>query len=225
MFPRPIQAVVFDMDGLLIDSETAVRQAIVQSAAALNYQFPDELFLAMVGRSYPDSRKMVADHFREGFPHDDWEKGVRAYMAQAVVCLKAGVVELLDELDRRKLPRAIATSSRRMHVDRHLGEHGLAHRFDAVVSADDVSQFKPHPAPYLKAAELLGMDPTTCLALEDSHNGVRAAHAAGMMTVMVPDLLHPTEEMQSLCIHIAESLHHVEALLKAGPGSGEGDSE
>jgi HAD superfamily hydrolase (TIGR01509 family) len=220
MFPRPIRAVVFDMDGLLIDSEAVVRRAIVESAAALDYHFPDDLFLAMVGRSYPDSRRMVEEHFREGFPHDEWEEAVRAYMAKAAVCLKAGVVELLDELDRRRLPRAIATSSRRIHVDRHLGENGLAHRFDAVVSSEDVSQHKPHPAPYLRAAELLGTDPAACLALEDSHNGVRAAHAAGMMTVMVPDLLHPTEEMQSLCVHIVESLHHVEALLKAGSGEG-----
>jgi beta-phosphoglucomutase-like phosphatase (HAD superfamily) len=80
-----------------------------------------------------------------------------------------------------------------------------------------VTRHKPHPAPYLEAARRLDVAPTACLALEDSHNGVRAAHAAGMMTVMVPDLLDPTEEMHDLCLHIAESLHAVRALLDAPP--------
>ena len=218
MFPRPIRAVVFDMDGLLLDSEVVVREALIQSAAALNYHFPDELFLEMVGRSYPDSRRLMEAHFDKDFPHGAWEAGVRAYMSKAVICLKSGVVELLDELDRRNLPRAVATSSGRIHVDRHFGEHGLAARFDAVVTSEDVARHKPHPDPYLKAAELLGVDPAHCLALEDSHNGVRAAHAAGMMTVMVPDLLHPTEEMQNLCVSVAESLHIVEAMLRDSLG-------
>jgi len=218
MFPRPIQAVVFDMDGLLLDSEAVVREALIHSAAALNYDFPDHLFLSMVGRAYPDSRRLMEAHFDTRFPFGDWEAGVRAYMAQAAVCLKTGVVELLDELDRRGLPRAVATSSGRIHADRHLGEHGIIQRFQAVVTSEDVERYKPHPDPYLKAAALLGIDPAHCLALEDSHNGVRAAHAAGMMTVMVPDLLHPNEEMQSLCVHIAESLHTVQALLRESAG-------
>ncbi len=226
MFPRPIRAVVFDMDGLLLDSEVVVRQALIHAAAALNYDFPDDLFRNMVGRSYPDSRRLMEAHFDDAFPFVDWEAGVRSYMAQAVICLKTGVVELLDELDRRGLPRAVATSSGRIHADRHLLEHGLMDRFQAVVTSEDVERHKPHPDPYLKAARLLGVDPTACLALEDSHNGVRAAHAAGMMTVMVPDLLHPTDEMKSLCVSIAESLHTVEAMVRAHSGeSGRGESE
>jgi beta-phosphoglucomutase-like phosphatase (HAD superfamily) len=73
---------------------------------------------------------------------------------------------------------------------------------------------KPHPEPFLKAAAALGVDPADCLALEDSHNGVRAASAAGMMTVMVPDMLDPTEEMRTLCVRIAVDLHEVRELLE-----------
>jgi beta-phosphoglucomutase-like phosphatase (HAD superfamily) len=109
----------------------------------------------------------------------------------------------------------VATSSSRGSAERHLGEHGLFDRFGAIVAREDVTSHKPHPAPYLEAARRLGVDPAACLALEDSHNGVRAAHAAGMMTVMVPDLLDPTEEMRGLCLHIAESLHAVRGLLEA----------
>ena len=81
--------------------------------------------------------------------------------------------------------------------------------FDTVVTRDDVVNPKPHPEPYLTAAARLGVDPLVCLALEDSHSGVRAAHAAGMQTIMVPDLVHPSEEIRALGIAIMESLDHV----------------
>jgi beta-phosphoglucomutase-like phosphatase (HAD superfamily) len=115
------------------------------------------------------------------------------------------------------LPRAVATSSSRNSAHHNLGRHGLLDRFGAIVAREDVGRHKPFPDPFLKAAALIGAAPEACLALEDSHNGVRAAHAAGMMTVMVPDLLDPTEEMQAKCVHIAESLHTVIRLLQAQP--------
>ncbi|HEX4095750.1 MAG TPA: HAD family hydrolase, partial [Caulobacteraceae bacterium] len=114
-----------------------------------------------------------------------------------------------------KLPRAIATSSPHQDVERHLRHHDLKARFDVIVAGGDYPRSKPFPDPFLKAAEVLGVDPAHCLALEDSHNGIRAAHAAGMMAVMVPDLLEPTEEMHALCVRVIESLHDVEALIVA----------
>jgi beta-phosphoglucomutase-like phosphatase (HAD superfamily) len=82
-----------------------------------------------------------------------------------------------------------------------------------VVARGDYPRGKPNPDPFLTAAGAIGVEPAHCLALEDSHNGVRAAHGAGMMTVMVPDLLEPTEEMLSLCVRILNSLHEVPALI------------
>ena len=114
--------------------------------------------------------------------------------------------------------RAIATSSRRTEVEHHIGHHGLLDRFQAIVASGDYARPKPNPDPYLLAAERLGVDPADCLALEDSHNGVRAAAAAGMMTIMVPDLLDPTEEMQTLCVRIARDLHEVRELLEVQGG-------
>jgi beta-phosphoglucomutase-like phosphatase (HAD superfamily) len=84
-----------------------------------------------------------------------------------------------------------------------------------VITREDQTRHKPHPEPFLKASEALGIAPQDCLALEDSHNGVRAAHAAGMMTIMVPDMLDPTEEMRTLTIRIARDLHEVRDLLEA----------
>ena len=215
-FPRTIAAVVFDMDGLLIDSEVLVRAGIQRAAREVGHDFPDALFARTIGRSDAAYLASVREHFGPDFPMERFReaeaRGIAAELAGGIA-LKTGVVELLDHLDRLSLPRAVATSSLRASAERHLGEHGLFERFDAVVTREDTVDHKPHPAPYLEAARRLGMDPAACLALEDSHNGVRAAHAAGMMTVMVPDLLDASEEMRGLTVHIAQSLHAVRALL------------
>jgi beta-phosphoglucomutase-like phosphatase (HAD superfamily) len=100
-------------------------------------------------------------------------------------------------------------------VHRTLEPSGILPRFDAIVAAGDYPRGKPNPDPFLAAAARLTVTPQDCLALEDSHNGVRAAHAAGMMTVMVPDLLEATDEMREKCHAIAQSLHHVREMIEA----------
>jgi HAD superfamily hydrolase (TIGR01509 family) len=218
MLPRPLQAVVFDMDGLLVDTEGPFRDAMIAAADGMGLDLPRQVFLRMIGGSNDNSSRVLQDHFGPQFDLDAFWTRCRAHVHEifeAGIALKAGVVELLDELEAAGVPRAIATSSPHREVDRNLGPHGLKDRFQAIVAAGDYARGKPHPDPFLTAAARLGADPAHCLALEDSHNGVRAAHAAGMMTVMVPDLLEPTEEMQGLCVRIAESLHEVRDLIAA----------
>ena len=215
---RPIQAVVFDMDGLLIDSEGLVREGILLAARNLGFEMPLPLCSAMIGLPAQRGRALIQDHFGPQFDLDGYvaeEQRVIAELFAEGVALKTGVVELLDHLDALNLPRAVATSSSRGSAQANLGQNGVFHRFAAIVAREDVTRHKPYPDPFLKAAALLEVAPEACLALEDSHNGVRAAHAAGMMTVMVPDLLEPTEEMHAKCEHIAESLHEVIRLLEA----------
>ncbi|HEY8571804.1 HAD family phosphatase [Phenylobacterium sp.] len=215
--PRPVRAVVFDMDGLLIDSEVVYCEALTVAARDMGHDLPQAVLRQMIGHTWAGSAGVLVEHFGEDFDTQRLrDESVRIFyeLAQAEICLKAGVLELLDHLDELGLPRAICTSSRRQDVDHHLGSHRLAERFHAVLANGDYPRPKPHPDPYLKAAEALGVDPADCLALEDSHNGVRAASAAGMMTIMVPDLLDPTEEMRSLCVRIARDLHEVRALLR-----------
>jgi HAD superfamily hydrolase (TIGR01509 family) len=218
-FPRPVRAVVFDMDGLLVDTEQVVFEAMKASAQGLGTEMPFALFQRLVGLPGGVSDVIVSEHFGEGFDLAAWRAGVGRHfqeIAAGGVALKAGVVELLDLLDERRLPRAIATSSTRHAVEHSLGAHGLIDRFDAVISRELQTRHKPHPQPFLKAAEALGVDPAACLALEDSHNGVRAAAAAGMMTVMVPDLLDPTDEMRDLAVHVLRDLHAVREMLCGG---------
>ena len=216
--PRAVHAVIFDMDGLLVDTETVSREAMTLAARQQGAELPHELFVRMVGLNFATSGPLVAEHFGPAFDVPAFQaESTRLFRAagEMGVALKDGVVELLDLLDALKLPRAIATSSPHQDVDRNLGRHGLRQRFDAVVAGGDYPRSKPFPDPFLKAAEVLGVDPAYCLALEDSHNGIRAAHAAGMMAVMVPDLLEANAEMHALCVRVIESLHEVQGLIVA----------
>jgi HAD superfamily hydrolase (TIGR01509 family) len=214
---RPVKAVVFDMDGLLIDSEAVYRDVMMASSAARGLDFPETVFLRMVGLPGAASREVAMGHFGEDFDYEAWLAHAWALADERLSAgapLKAGAAELLDALDRLALPRAIATSSHHDSVRRHLEPAGLYGRFDVVVAAGDYARGKPDPDPFLTAAARLGVAPADCLALEDSHNGVRAAHAAGMMTVMVPDLLPATADICALCAAVAPSLHDVRLMLE-----------
>ena len=229
VFPRPIQAVIFDMDGLLIDSESVYRDAIIAAAAQLGHDLPESVFKRMIGLPDTGSGQVLIDHFG---PELDlqalWSDATHRFrqVTQAGVALKTGVLELLEHLEALGLPCAIATSSPHESVDHHIAESGILHRFKAVIARGDYARGKPFPDPYLAAASALAIEPHHCLALEDSHNGVRAAHAAGMMTIMVPDLLEPTDEMVDKCLMIAESLHHVLDVIQGTPlPEGEGGAQ
>ncbi|WP_165188613.1 HAD family hydrolase [Caulobacter soli] len=217
-FPRGVQAVVFDMDGLLLDTETVYQAAMIEAGQAFGIDFTAATYRSMVGKTNPECAVMLRELYGASFPVEDYF--ARTWndveiILEAEVRLKTGVMEILDYLDALRIPRAIATSNSRGAVDRYLGRFDLVRRFHAVVANADVVRHKPHPDPYLEAARRLNVHPSLCLALEDSHPGVRAAHAAGMMTIMVPDILDPNEEMHDKCVHVADSLHVVMDLLKA----------
>ena len=221
-FPRPVAGVVFDMDGLLIDTEALWREVQLAEAEAQGVDLPLAVIERLIGQRWQVNRLILQDHFGPDFDVEAYVQAtVRRHDAACGdgVALKAGVVELLDLLDELGLPRAICTSSDRSVVDFRLGPIGLVDRFHAVVANEDCTEGKPHPEPYLNAARALGLDPADCLALEDSHSGVRSAHAAGMMTVMVPDLLAATPEIKPLCLAVADSLHQVREALAASRGA------
>jgi HAD superfamily hydrolase (TIGR01509 family) len=216
--PRAPAAVVFDMDGLLFDTETLYQEAIHLAAADAGHEVAPGFFNRTVGLPWAESRALLLSHFGETFGVDEFQAAwVRHFwvIAETRLSLKPGALELLDTLDRFRLPRAIATSSSRRTVERHLTAHDLVGRFDEIVGHGDYERGKPAPDPFLKAAERLGVEPHLCLALEDSHNGIRSASSAGMMTIMVPDLLEPTEEIRGLCTLVARDLHEVRRLILA----------
>ncbi len=192
-------------------------EALGSAGAALGMDMPASFCRGMIGNSVDLCRAMIRERYGDAVPLDRYfalhGRHLDALVASGRLALKDGVPALLDALDRRGLPRAVATSSGRHRALHHLQHAGIAERFGSIVTRDDVSRGKPDPEPYLTAAAALGVGPAACLALEDSHTGVRAAHAAGMRVVMVPDLLQPTAEMHEKAYRIVHSLHEVIGLL------------
>jgi beta-phosphoglucomutase-like phosphatase (HAD superfamily) len=218
ILPRPPRAVVFDMDGVLFDTEVIVRDAMMAAAPRLGIVMPEALFLSLIGLAGDVCQTKLLDHYGPQFDVDGFWRAVDDDFNRLLAgrrFLKDGVIELLDWLDRNSIPRAIATSSLHKHVQRNLAIHELTGRFGVIVAHGDCEFGKPNPAPFLKAAARLNVPPQDCLALEDSFNGVRAASAAGMMTIMVPDLLQPTDDIRDACLAVRRDLHEVRELLIA----------
>jgi HAD superfamily hydrolase (TIGR01509 family) len=216
--PRQVHAVVFDMDGVLFNTEELYRDATMAAAADGGHDIPLAFYLSTIGTPIEATRLAFNERCGKEFDFDVfWATASNRFyeLAKLQLCMKAGVVELLDFLDGARLPRAICTSSRHQDVQHHLAAHGLRERFPTIIARGDYPRGKPHPDPFLKAAERLGIAPELCLALEDSHHGVRSASGAGMMTIMVPDLFPPTADVEQLCVCIAQDLHEVCGLIRS----------
>ena len=214
--PRAPLAVVFDLDGLLFDTERLYQKALGTASVEVGCEMHPEVFESLIGTPWALSRRMLFDRYGENYPVDRladiWIAHFRV-LADSELEMKAGTVELLAFLDDLALPRAIATSSSHKTVGHHLGAHKLVDRFHHVVASGDYENGKPSPDPYLMAAQRMNVDPRHCLALEDSFNGIRSAAAAGMMAVMVPDLVQPTEEIRRLCTAVVTNLLDVRELI------------
>lgn len=205
------------MDGLLIESETLYRDSFLAASDEGGHGMRVETYQKVCGSPWDVITGTIFADYGADFPidsfRDAWLRHLAVLMAEGVA-LKPGVIEILDLLDRLDIRRAIATSSRHDSVTRHLGPYDLLRRFDTIVARGDYSDPKPSPMPYLTAAKRLGIDPGQCLALEDSYHGVRSASSAGMLTIMVPDVAPPTDEMREKCIAVSNDLHTVAGLLK-----------
>lgn len=217
MLRGPVEAALFDMDGLLLDTEVMYLEAMQAAARELGREMSLEFCHSMIGVPAQECSLMIEAYYGDGFSIEEFRErfyGLLRGLLEAGIPLKPGVVELLDFLADRGLPLAVATSSERRTAERHLAKAGLLDRFTALATRDDVERPKPHPDIYLEAARRLGVAPGRCLAFEDSNIGLEAAHAAGTMAFMVPDLLQPLSESRARSVDVLPDLHAALKLLR-----------
>ncbi len=215
-----IKAVIFDMDGLMLDTEPIYRMAWKQAVADCGYQFEEDGWYAQfVGRSNDDCDRLMQDIFGSSYPvkqcRDLRDRHWRHYIAANGIPLKPGLIDLLDYLDKLGMPKAIATASPRTEADLSIAASGIGTWFIHTTTGDEVLQNKPAPDIYLESARKLGVEPQDCLVFEDSNSGATAAVTAGATTIVVPDLQPPQAEIVQRTYRVVDSLHAACNLLEA----------
>lgn len=207
------KAVVFDMDGVIFDSERAVMQCWKEVASRHNIPDIEKAILACTGTTMVRTREIMLNLYGADFPYDEYARESSAIFHSRYdggrLPMKPGVKELLTFLKERGKKIALASSTRQQVVTDELRDAGIIEYFDRIICGDMVSRSKPAPDIFLKACEELNISPSDSYAIEDSYNGIRAAHAGGLHPIMVPDLLPADEEMQSLAEIVLPSLTSV----------------
>ena len=211
------KAIIFDMDGLMFDTERLSIDAWFYAGEKMNLNVTKELSLKTVGVSWDLTKQIMFGEIGE-FDFDLaltlFQEYINNYIEEKGIPVKPGLVKLLAFLDKIKIKKAIATGSLSDAVTFYLQKSGIDNCFDAIVTAEMVEKGKPNPDIFLHTAKLLNVMPQDCFVLEDSINGIKAAHAAGMNPVMIPDLILPTKEIELLLYAKLDSLLDVIDLLK-----------
>ena len=213
-----LQAVVFDMDGLMLDTERVALECWTATAAELGWEIARETFVKLVGLDQQESRKVLLECLGDSFPLAEVSARARiSYLARLRegIPLKPGLLALLDWLALRRIRVAVATSTRSDLAREKLALAGIDRRFVTVACADEVGRGKPAPDVYLAAVGRLEVDPARCIALEDTDVGLRAAHGAGLRCILVPDLRPPLPEYEPLAHAIVPSLREAQPLIEA----------
>lgn len=209
-----MKAVIFDMDGVLFDTEKLCMDSWVAIASHHGMTGVEEIFPLCIGLNDTDTRALIMNRMGEEFPYDEFREEAsawfHAYVKEKGLPVKKGVREILEYLKGNGWSIGLASSSRKKSVLSHLENTGIREYFSVIVTGDMIEHSKPQPDIYLKACEELGANPKECFAIEDSLNGIRSAHWAGLKPIMVPDMIAPNDEIKSITTWIFEDLTKVQ---------------
>jgi HAD superfamily hydrolase (TIGR01509 family) len=213
-----IKAVIFDVDGTLLDTERIYMKAWKEAAAEAGFVMPDSVLQKTRAVNTKDAARIFEEEIGNGFSYQA-VRPIRVRIAEEIIrrespILKPGVLELLAFLEEKGIRLAVASSTNQQGTREHLAESRILDRFEVVVGGDMVTNGKPHPDIFLKAAEALSTAPEACIVVEDSPAGIRAAHAAGMKAVLVPDQAAITQEIIDMADVVLNSLLEMPAYLQ-----------
>lgn len=214
-----IQGVLFDMDGLMFDTEPLWSESWAPALALFGLPFKEGLDQSARGSAGENLRAVIRSYYGPDCPAEEIIAAFDQIAHEkflSPVPKKPGLDNLLDWLEARGIPMAVVSSSGEAVIRRNLDNWKMTSRFKAIISGEMVTRSKPDPEAFLLGAKAIGVEPASCLVLEDSHNGVRAGAAGGFVTVMVPDLMPDTPEMQGLYTLKCDNLNQVLDKLKAG---------
>lgn len=208
-----MEAVVFDMDGLIFDSERLVLDCWEKVGEKYGIANIREVFMECIGTNKEKTKEIVLAHYGSSFRYDEFRKEASALFQESVrekgLPIKKGARELLQYLKEKEVPAGLASSTRLAVVEEELQQAGLYDYFRVVVGGDLLQRSKPEPDIYLMTCEKMGVAPENTYAIEDSYNGIRSAYRAGMKSVMVPDMVAPIKEIEEISHAILPSLLEV----------------
>lgn len=216
---KSFQGVLFDMDGLMIDTESIALTAFVKAMRDFGYVVPEAVFIDTIGLDGRESERLLSGRFGVGFPFEEISKRMQRYERRHIrehgIALKPGIRELLTFLERYSIKKGVGTSTMKEEALKKLASTGLKRYFDVIVGGDEVDRGKPQPDIYLRVAASLDVRPDCCYVLEDSEPGIGAAFGGGMKPIMIPDMKPPSETVAKLCHRIFPDLFAVIGFLRS----------
>lgn len=218
------KAAIFDMDGLLLDSERICRKCIIEAGRRIGYAIDPAVYLSCIGSNEERTKAILIEGHGDDFPYDEiyklWRELYFAETMEKPIPIKPGAEKLLQDIVDSNTPLALATSTAFEHAQIKLRNSKLIDYFDFIIGGDQVSKGKPDPEIYVKAAARHNVAPADCIAFEDSENGVRAALGAGINVIQVPDIVHPSKELKALGHTIVDSLSEFQWVGTGGQDTG-----
>ena len=213
-----IQAVIFDVDGTLLNTERIYMRTWKEAGAKAGFDVTQDVLLRTRAVNSREAKKIFQDALGPDFDYEAIQAARvdlnEALIAQCENLVMPGVKETLDTLKAKGYPMAVASSTGYKKTAAHLEHAGLLHYFDAVVGGDMVERGKPNPDIFLKAAQLLGFAPENCLVVGDTPADIKAATAAGMTRVLIPDCVTPDETIRAMSSYILDSMHQLVDILE-----------